>query len=172
MSCRKWIVALMLPVVGLAVTSTINGQIGRQKIDPNAADIRVKRILDARGLKYEIDEDNDFRVGNALPGERTHLVFINSNTSNYEDLEVREVWGIASISEDAPEQEVAYDLLNENGLLKIGKWSVVESNGKAIVEFSVVIDADTDDTALITALLAVSRTADKMEKKLTGKDVF
>ena len=58
------------------------------------ADLRVQSALDDAGLKYTIDDDGDFRLLFGQEDDRSQLVWINSNTEEYGNMELREVWGI------------------------------------------------------------------------------
>lgn len=145
--------------------NTASAQVGAKK----PSDERAKQLLDEAGLKYTVDKDGDFRLLYEFEDGRTHLVFVNSRTSTYRTMEVREVWAVACQSDRLPEN-VLRRLLEQNSELKIGAWTVVSGKEKQLAVFVVQLAADTDAKSLVTALQAVSTTADEMEEELTGED--
>ena len=64
-------------------------------------DMRVKTLLDAIGTNYEIDAEADFKLEWEYDNGRTQIVYVNSNTEEYENMEIREVWSFAH-KEEAP----------------------------------------------------------------------
>jgi hypothetical protein len=154
-------------MAGIAcLTVTLNAQIGAKK----EHDARVERLLEAIDLKYEIDSDGDFQLGNRFDNGRTQRLFVNSNTERYQNMEIREVWSVAYISEDAVSSTIMRNLLKDNGTKKLGSWKLITNNGKEVAVFYAQIAADADRTAFLSALQIVSQAADEMEKQLTGKD--
>lgn len=140
-------------------------QVGTKK----GADVRAKALLDDAGLKYTVDDDGDFRLLYEFDDGRSHLVFVNSRTSTFRGMEIREVWAVACQTEKLPEN-VLRRLLEQNGELKLGAWSLVATEGKEAAVFVVQLAADTDTRSMVTALQAVSTMADDMEEELTGED--
>ena len=70
------------------------------------ADPRVRAALEQLGYKYELTEENEYRLfpietepagtdANGKPTYRSQLVYINSATEPYGTLEIREVWSPA-----------------------------------------------------------------------------
>lgn len=151
-------------------------------------DARVKAALDAIGYKYEVDEDNDYKLV-PLPTEqtgakpdgtliwRTQIVYINSNTEKYGTLEIREVLSPAFLSNGPLPSDVANRLLRENNSVKLGAWRLVVINtgpnaGKYLAMFAAQIAADSDAESLRLTIKSVILIADRMEKELTGKDDY
>lgn len=133
------------------------------------ADPRVRRRLDAAGLKYEITDTGNFRLGYRIDEERTQVVFINSETSNYLNLEIRDVWSVAYKCHGAMSQKIANYLLLQNGLLKIGAWHAQQNDeGETYAIFQAQVSADSDADTLKKILTLVSGAADKMENLLTA----
>ena len=157
----------ILTMAGIAcLPITLNAQIGAKK----QHDARVERMLDALELKYEIISDGDFKLGNRLDSGRTQILFVNSNTEKYQNMEIREIWSVAYISDDLASSTIMRKLLKDNGTRKLGSWKLWTNNGKEVAVFYAQIAADADRYAFLSALQIVSQTADEMEKDLTGKD--
>lgn len=145
--------------------------------DPEA-DIRVKSVLDQAGLKYDIDDDKDFKLvfitekgdSAAEVKERTQLVFINSKTMNFEELDVREIWSVAHELKDSPAADtLLVSLMKRNAQLKLGSWCYEEKESGYRIYFSVKISPNMPKDPLYSLLTLVANQADELEKELTGE---
>ncbi|MCS7304335.1 MAG: hypothetical protein NZ602_04425 [Thermoguttaceae bacterium] len=144
------------------------GQLGAKK----SPDQRVEKLLQEAELKYKIDEDGDFVLGNRIDDERTQLAFILSRTSQLGTMEIRQIWSIGYRSKEPIPPKIAARLLEQNGQVKLGAWQIRKMGDHYVAVFAAQIAADTDTKTLLLALHAVTTTADEMEKELTGKDDF
>jgi hypothetical protein len=147
-------------------------------------DPRVKAALEEIGYKYELTQNNDYKltiendqieeVVNGKTTYRSQLAYINSKTEKYSSLEIREVWSPAFYSAGPLSAAIANRLLRENNSVKFGAWRVEaqESSGKYLTMFAVQIAADSDAESLRLAIKSVILVADRMEKELTGKDDY
>jgi hypothetical protein len=131
----------------------------------------VKRMLDAKGTPFEIDDDGDYKIlVNYKDEGRTQLVFVRSVVETYGKQRVREVW---SYGYQAPNDQfsslVANRLLDASNKVKLGSWV---KQGKSAV-FVVKVSAEASADELDNAIDAAAAAADEMEKELTeGKDEF
>ena len=165
---KKLVVSAL--VVGMACVGTVaQAQVGAKK---KAGDPRVEKLLEEANLQYKVDGDGDFVLGNSVGDGRSQIVWVLSDTSELGALEIREVWSMAYRSEEPISPETARRLLDQNSKVKLGAWQVKEMGGEHFAIFSAQIAADTDAQSLLTAMEAVTRTADLMELELTGKDDF
>jgi len=154
--------ALLLPVLASAATAWAQIGKSRPRTDP-----RVEEILDDLDIKYDIDEDGDYRVIFELGDDRSQLAVIRSATSEYQDLEIREILSVAYRSDrDTIPMDVATTLLEDTYDKKLGCWG---KQGKTIV-FIVRIDADADAKTLESSLMLALSAADDMEERLTGDE--
>ena len=151
----------------LAVASTAAfAQIGDDSPD---SDIRVRRALESAELMFRVDSDGDFRLVFAEDDDRTQVVFINSQTSFYGSMEVREVWSCGYRPEEGSaisRARLEY-LLQKNAGYKIGSWSLTS---KGNVVFTVVVSANASADALDDAARAVANAADALEREWDGGD--
>jgi len=134
-------------------------------------DPRVETSLKAAGLPFTAD-GGDFRLNYTLPDGRTQLVWIASGTAKIADAEFRDVWSIASRGKGALPAELADHLLKENVRMVLGAWQVSQGEDEYLVVFSYAIPADTAAGLLQEVIEAVTISADRMEKELTGRDEF
>jgi hypothetical protein len=99
-----------------------SAQLGNAARKP-PADARVRSALNEIGYKFEMTGDNDFKlVPIKTEGERSQLVYVNSNTEKYGTLEIREVLAPAFLSNGPLSAAVANRLLRENNEVKLGSW--------------------------------------------------
>ena len=152
------------------------------------ADPRVKAALDEIGYKFQLTEDNDYKLvpiqteqsgttPEGKPNFRSQLVYVNSNVEKYGTLEIREVLSPAFLSNGPLSSAVANRLLRENNSVKLGSWRLVVINsgtnaGKYLAMYAAQIAADSDAEALRLTIKSVILIADRMEKELTGTDDY
>jgi hypothetical protein len=134
-------------------------------------DRRVEKLLDLLELKYSIDKDGDFQVVLEFNDGRSQVAFIDSDTQDINDFEIREIWSVAYISKGFLDIDTANTLLLHNHQLKMGSWRLIPGNNNTfLVTFCIQISADCDPESFGKALGLVLNIADEMEEKLTGRD--
>ncbi len=136
-----------------------------------ALDPRVEATLKAAGLPFTVD-GGDFRLNYTLPDGRTQLVWIASKTAKIADTEFRDVWSVANRGKGELPAELADHLLKENVRMVLGAWQVSQGEGEYLVVYTYAIPADTAPGFLQEVIEAVTISADRMEKELTGQDEF
>lgn len=131
-----------------------------------AADASVEARLDARGVKYVVDDDGDYKVTYNYESEgRTQLVFVSGSTESVGGFKVREVFAPAArIAKDGINGAKALELLAESRKNKLGSWEI---NGDALY-FVIKLPDSLDATALESAMDIAAETADNMEIQLSG----
>ena len=145
-----------------------NAETAEPKADPE-----IKALLDRLGLKYEIDEDADFRLVNGLDDDRSHVMFIESEKSEFRDVQVRRVWAVgykAPESTNRIPSPVLRFLMEQSGSVKVGSWGLRQFGDLEVAVFTVRVMGELSDDEWSTVLIAVSETADEAELELTGKD--
>ncbi len=167
---------LALAVMGclsLAVATTYG------QVSSSGPDARLIRAMEDTGLEHEIDEDDDVKILLGWDDDRSHWVWVNTLTENYEGIEVREVWGIVAeyASTDDVPKDVLLDLMTTNFQLIFGKYSLVvnEDTGVVTVLFVATVAADLDGVTLKKVISFVGEVADEKEKELEevpGSDTF
>lgn len=153
-SSHRAVFVSLLACAGLHTTAT------------EAADLALKQRLDARGLKYEVDGDGDFRVTyNYSKEKRTQLVFVSGPTQSVGRFKVREIFSpAAQIERDGINCAKAMELLAESRTNKIGSWET-----KGDVLYFVIKVSDTVSAEELESLMDIAaETADDMEIELSG----
>ena len=134
---------------------------------PSAAgDASVETRLDARGIKYEVDGDGDYKVVVSYKAEdRTQLVFVSGASESIQGLVLREVFSPAGkVGADAIAGK-ALELLNESRTLKIGAWEIAGD----VLYYVIKLPDNVDATQLEAAIDIAAETADNKEIELSGK---
>jgi hypothetical protein len=139
----------------------------------NQSDPRVHRALEQLGCPHEVDDDGDFKIRVNLGDGRSQIVFINSDTESFADIEIREVYSVGYIEDGDPDERLLKMLLVHNGVLKLGAWRISElKNGRVAIMFAVHIAASTDAKTLDTIIDLVAKKADEFEKEVFGTDNY
>ena len=133
-------------------------------------DRNLQKLLDKAKLKYQVDDDGDYKLTIDLGGGRSQLVYVRSVTHDFGTLKVREVLSIGASSKEA---ELSADLnkrlMRENADTKLGAWS---AQGRYAI-YVCKIAADADARSLADAIELTATVADRLEKDLTpDKDEF
>lgn len=138
------------------------------------ADVRVATALQEAALKYEIDQDGDYRILIEYSDEgRSQLVWTNSQTYALGDaLEVREVWSVAYEVPTVLPVTLANQLLQRNFDQIMGNWQIMTINGGSYVVFAAKVPADLAAEELAAIVYAVSETADDFEVEMMVGDEF
>jgi len=129
------------------------------------ADASVQTRLDARGIKYEVDADGDYKVTYSYKSEgRTQLVFVSGRTESVGGFKVREVF--APAAKDGITGAKAIELMGESRSNKLGSW---ELQGD-ILYFVIKLPDSVNATELESAMDIAAQTADNMEIELSGDE--
>ena len=133
---------------------------------PAWADASVQARLDARGVKYEIDDDGDYKVTYSYREEgRTQLVFVSGGTENIRGFTVREVFAPAGrVERDGIDGRKALELLADNRRKKIGDWELAGD----VLYYVIKLPDSVDAATLKSAMDIAAETADDMEIELSG----
>ena len=132
----------------------------------DGVDERVRNRLNSKNFQYEIDDENDFKIIVTLDNGRTQLLWINSNTQKFKNMEIREVWSIGYKGDLS--YNIMKTMLRDSETLKIGAWGTNKDNDRAI--FSAKIPANLDADNLIGIIFLVGESADELEKEFHGND--
>jgi hypothetical protein len=132
----------------------------------HAEDASVKSRLDARGVKYEVDADGDFKVTyNYSTEKRTQLVFVSGSTESVAGFTVREIFAPAArVEKDGINGAKAMELLAESRKNKLGSWEI----GGDVLYFVIKLPDTINAEQLENAMDIAAETADDMEIKFSG----
>jgi hypothetical protein len=131
-----------------------------------AADASVEARLQARGVKYEVDKDGDYKVTYSFPEEkRTHLLFVSGSTEEVAGVKVRQIFSPAArIAGDGITGDKALALLRANDGYKLGAWAIAGDT----LYFVARIPDSVDAAELEELMDIVASIADDKEIELTG----
>ncbi|MGN6151224.1 MAG: hypothetical protein ACTHOH_04335 [Lysobacteraceae bacterium] len=131
-----------------------------------AEDASVKSRLDARGVKYEVDGDGDFKVTyNYSKEKRTQLVFVSGGTESVAGYNIREIFSPAArVEKDGIRGAKALELLAESRKNKLGSWEI----GGDVLYFVIKLPDSINAEQLEKAMDIAAETADDMEIEISG----
>jgi hypothetical protein len=132
----------------------------------HAQDASVKRRLEDRGVKYQVDTDGDFKITYNYKSEgRTQLVFVSGGTESVGGFLVREIFSPAGrLDQDGINGAKALELLKESSNNKLGSWEI---RGDALY-FVIKLPDGVNGGELESAMDIAAEIADNMEKELSG----
>ena len=150
----------------LSVLSVLSLSAVLAAADAEASDATVKSRLDARGMKYEIDGDGDFKVTYNYSKEgRTQLVFVSGRTEEVGGFKIREVFSPAArVEKDNIGGAKALELLAESRKNKLGSWELAGD----VLYFVAKLPDTLDAKELESVMDIVAETADNMELEISG----
>ena len=130
------------------------------------ADASVEKRLSERGIKFERDDDGDYRVVYNYGDEgRTQLAYVSGNTETTRSFVVREVFAPPGhVDDDRIGLERALKLLADSRQSKLGSWELA---GK-VLYYVIKLPDDVSAAALEAALDTAATQADNMEIELSG----
>ncbi len=133
-------------------------------------DNRVSENLKTLAFKYELQpEDATFKFTVPI-GKRTQTIFVESSTSTYDKLEMREIYSIIHQSKNIPDQSRLVKLLMDNAQKKIGAWEIVYEGSEYFIIFTAKIPANADASDMKSAIDIVAASSDGMENQLFTTD--
>lgn len=141
-----------------------------------SADARVKKLLDGAKLKYSINDSNNYVVTYTMENnpDRSHIVFVVSSTETYKGTEIREIWSIAAILPDYPDEYTIHDLLETNSTIKAGAWAMEQTEeGEVWVLYTVKVPAASmTSKELANLTYFVAEICDEFEEEYVGDDIY
>ncbi|GAB4395155.1 MAG: hypothetical protein OHK0053_00450 [Microscillaceae bacterium] len=133
------------------------------------ADERVKANLDKLNYKYELKVDGIFQF--MVPvNERYQLIFVNSATSMYDQMEFREIYTIIYDSPQRPTEAILGRLLIDNSKKKLGAWEMIVEEDKFYLIFTAKVPASLSAADMKSTIDIVAFSADAMEMAIYNDD--
>lgn len=131
-----------------------------------SADASVAARLDARGIRYVVDEDGDYKVTYSYTDEgRSQLVFVSGATESVEGITIREVFAPAAwVDRDNVDGVKALELLSHSRSQKIGAWEIAGE----VLYYVIKVPDSIDAAQLETVLDIAAGTADNKEAEFSG----
>lgn len=146
--------------------SVLAGLAAAAAVPAAAEDASVANRLDSAGLKYEVDDDGDYKLTfNYSKEGRSQLVFVSGTTQAVSGLSIREVFSPAGrVEKVGIGGEAALELLASSGQLKMGSWEI-----RGDVLYFVIKVLDSASSSELSSLLDIAaETADDKEIELSG----
>lgn len=137
---------------------------------PTSAQDTLAQRLDAQGVRYERDDDGDYRIVFAWQQEnRSQLAFVAGSAHVFGDSAVREVFSPAApVPPGGFSAEQADMLLRDSQRNVLGGWEIAGDT----LFYVIKLHDDADGARFEQALEVAAQLADDMELQLTGEDAM
>ncbi len=134
---------------------------------PRIADPKIASLLQEVDLKYEVDEDKDYKiVFDYSDDKRSQVVFVDSDVETVDGTNIRSVFAPAANIKKTPLSKKQLDtLLVEAGKMRWGQWEVMGD----YLYYTIKMMEPFSAKQLDSALRFVSEIADNKEIELSGK---
>ncbi len=136
------------------------------------APLPVTEILDEAELQYSQDASGHYKVNLPIDADDSeekvnHEVLITKDVEYYERADVRKVWSLAHIQDDAPSQETTIRLLQQSARTKLGGWTVEKTgDNRFVIVYVAKIDATATPAAVKSTMEYVAKLTRSMNKEL------
>ncbi len=139
----------------------------KSKFDP-----RIENILAELKFKYEQNPVNGDYTFELKINNRKQNVFVQSTTSSYQNLEMREVYSVIYRNEKSPNLETLQSLMIDTSHKHLGAWELAFENDIYFIVFNAKVNANMNVKELQDTIRLVALSADEMENKLFAQDGF
>lgn len=136
------------------------------------APLPVTEILDEAELKYSKDASGHYKISLPIDVDDSdeqvnHEVLITKDVEYYERADVRKVWSLAHIQDEAPSQETTIRLLQQSARTKLGGWTVEKTgDDRFVIVYVAKIDATATPAAVKSTMEYVAKLTRSMNKEL------
>ena len=134
-------------------------------------DSAVGKKLEAQGLKYEVDEDGDYKLLFETKDDRSQIVWVRSPVETLGGMRIREVLSIGGKLEKvkeagdlAAQAALTAGAMLKSGDQKLGGWVLKPSGDASVFYYVAQIPADLGADDLGVVARAVARSADEFEE--------
>lgn len=134
----------------------------------------ITDLLDLATLTYEKTKAGHFEIKmtpDSDDEEKKQSVFISSDVEYFERADVRKIWSLAAVVDEAPSLETTMRLLRQSAKTKMGAWSIEETpDGQYLMVFVVKIDATATPSTVKSAMEYVAKLAYKSKDEFKKTD--
>jgi len=139
-----------------------------------SGDPKLAAALDEQGVIYTVNDEGNFVVDYQMDADenRSQRVFVVSRSSSYRNAELREIWSVAVVLKDYPDEELMYYLLTVNSGIKVGAWAIEEFDDELWILYTIKVPVDLGSAALADLIYFVAEMCDELEAELVGDDIY
>lgn len=130
----------------------------------------ITSLLTELNINYVELECGDYQVDIPFSDGRLQSVFIQGSCETVNDVSFRTIWSPVYQGCDKPAPELLYQLLTNNHHRIVGAW-MLDSDSNLLYFAAKVVD-NFSAKELDAIITAVASDADRLEKKITGKDML
>lgn len=136
-----------------------------------AAPLPTAEILKNTDLEFSKHKSGHYEVQLAPEKGKKVSVFVTKDIEYYERADVRKIWTLTQVTQDAPNSETSMKLLQQSARTKIGAWTIEQDpTGKYMLIYMVKLDATASAEAVKSTVQYVAKLSVAMKKELSPKE--
>ena len=133
-------------------------------------DDRLVAALDAAGITFEATDSGNARILVSTGNGRTQTVYVEAETTDLGDLELRKIFSSAYMSREELPRRVIDFVLAQNCDAMFGAWTSFLEGGDVFLNFEAKLPAVLSPNTLRNVIQFVGQTADDIESTLSTVD--
>jgi hypothetical protein len=131
------------------------------------APLPVTEVLKSVDLEYSQHESGHYEVSFEPTKDEKVSVFVTKDIEYYEQADVRKIWTLTQVAQEAPSSETMMKLLQQSARTKLGAWTVEQNqNGEYLILYMVKLDATASGDAVKSTMEYVAKLSASMKKEL------
>ncbi len=134
------------------------------------APLPVTDLLKSTDLEFTQHESGHYEVTFEPTKDEKISVFVTKDIEYYERADVRKIWTLTQVSQEAPSSETMTKLLQQSARTKLGAWTIEQNqNGEFLILYMVKLDATASGDAVKSTMEYVAKLSASMKKELAPK---
>ena len=134
------------------------------------APLPITEVLKQAELEYTQHSTGHYEVEFEPKDDRKQSVFVTKDIEYYERGDVRKVWSLASVTNEAPSADTTMKLLEQSARTKLGAWTLEKTeDGQYMIIYCVKLDATATPDAVKSTMEYVAKLTGVMQKQLAPK---
>jgi len=137
-------------------------------------DPRLSRAFDSIGIKYTTNSSGNYIVSYQMENnpDRSHGVFVVSETQVYRGIEMREMWSVAAVLPSYPNEDIIRAMMSQNSTIKLGAWAIEASDEEVWIIYTIKVPADQPAKDIANMIYFVAEICDEWEEEYIGDDIY
>lgn len=134
------------------------------------APLPVTEVFKSVELEYSQHESGHYEVTFEPTKDEKVSVFVTKDIEYFERADMRKIWTLTQVSQEAPSSETMLKLLQQSARTKLGAWTVEQNqNGEYLILYMVKLDATASGDAMKSTMEYVAKLSASMKKELAPK---
>lgn len=128
----------------------------------------IEEVLEKTELTASKHESGHFKASIKQDERPEQVVFVTKEIEYFDRTDVRRVWSLAAVLDEAPSATTLLNLMQQSARTKLGAWTIERNQaGQYLVIYCSKVDATATPDALQSTMEYVARLASVAKKNLT-----